>query len=146
MPATNRPDIAEEPPRPASNNPSGGRRRGIMLLDGKVALVTGGGRGIGAAICRVLARHGAAVAVNYSQSGEKAERVAAEICAAGGKARAFQADVRDGDAVRQMVEGVAGTFGRLDGLVNNAIAGRQHGKLDEASMDDFAKAFDFRGP
>src|SRR5690349_24499099 len=104
-----------------------------MLLDGKVALVTGGGRGIGAAICRVLARHGAAVAVNYSQSGEKAARVAAEICGTGGKARAFQADVRDAGAVRQMVEAVAATFGRLDGLVNNAIAGRQQGKLAEAS-------------
>ena len=114
-----------------------------MLLDGKVALVTGGGRGIGAAICRVLARHGAAVAVNYSQSSAAAERVAAEICGAGGQARAFQADVRDAAAVQQMVEAVAGSFGRLDGLVNNAIAGRQQGKLDEASMADFENAFDF---
>jgi len=114
-----------------------------MLLDGKVALVTGGGRGIGAAICRVLARHGAAVAVNYSRSGEKAERVAAEICSSGGKARAFQADVRDTGAVQQMVEAVAGSFGRLDGVVNNAIAGRQQGKLDEASIDDFENAFAF---
>src|SRR4051812_42239601 len=99
-----------------------------MLLEGKVALVTGGGRGIGAAICRVLARHGAAVAVNYSQSGEKAQAVAAEIERAGGRAAAFQADVRDADAVVRMVEQVVGQFGRLDGLVNNAIAGRQDGK------------------
>src|SRR5205823_11012147 len=113
-----------------------------MLLDGKVVLVTGGGRGIGAAICRVLARHGAVVAVNYSQSGEAAERVAAEICSAGGKARAFQADVRDANAVRQMVEAAAGSFGRLDGVVNNAIAGRQQGKLAESSMGDFENAFD----
>jgi 3-oxoacyl-[acyl-carrier protein] reductase len=114
-----------------------------MLLEGKVALVTGGGRGIGAAVCRVLARHGAAVAVNYSQSGEKAEEVARRIEEAGGRAGAFQADVRDGEAVRRMVEEVAGRFGRLDGVVNNAIGGRQHGALAQATLDDYANAFDF---
>ena len=114
-----------------------------MLLDGKVALVTGGGRGIGAAICRVLARHGAAVAVNYSQSGEKAEAVAAEIEGAGGRAGAFQADVRDAEAVARMVKEVVARFGRLDGLVNNAIAGRQAGALAEASPEDWQTAYDF---
>jgi len=114
-----------------------------MLLDGKVALVTGGGRGIGAAICRVLARYGAAVAVNYSQSGEKAEEVAAEITAAGGHAHAFQADVRDAEAVQRMVDEVAAHFGRLDGRVNNAIAGKQNGPLSEATPEDYATAFDF---
>ena len=114
-----------------------------MLLEGKVALVTGGGRGIGAAICRVLARHGASVAVNYSRSGEKAEAVAAEINASGGRARAFGADVRDAEAVQTMVQGIVAEFGRLDGVVNNAIAGRQNGALDEASMADFENAFDF---
>jgi 3-oxoacyl-[acyl-carrier protein] reductase len=114
-----------------------------MLLEGKVALVTGGGRGIGAAVCRVLARHGAAVAVNYSRSEEKAARVAAEIREAGGTARAFGADVRDADAVRRMVAQVAAEFGRLDGLVNNAIAGRQAGLLAEASPEDYSTAFDF---
>ena len=114
-----------------------------MLLEGKVALVTGGGRGIGAAICRVLARHGAAVAVNYSRSGEKAEAVAAEIEAAGGRARGFEADVRDTDGVDRMVQAVAAHFGRLDGLVNNAIGGMQHGSLAEASLDDYSNAFDF---
>ena len=114
-----------------------------MLLDGKVALVTGGGRGIGAAICRVLARHGAAVAVNYSQSGEKAEAVVSEIQAAGGRARAFGADVRDPEAVRRMVREVTAEFGRLDGLVNNAIAGKQHGPLEEATLEEYSGAFDF---
>ena len=66
-----------------------------MLLSGHVALVTGGGRGIGAAICRVLAREGAAVAVNYGHSVDKAEAVVAQIEEAGGSARAYQADVRD---------------------------------------------------
>ena len=114
-----------------------------MLLDGKVALVTGGGRGIGAAICRVLARNGATVAVNYSASAEKAERVVAEIQAAGGRAQAFGADVRDADAVAEMVRQVVGTFGRLDGLVNNAIGGKQQGPLAEATLADYENAFDF---
>jgi 3-oxoacyl-[acyl-carrier protein] reductase len=114
-----------------------------MLLEGKVVLVTGAGRGIGAAIARVLARHGATVAVNYSASKEKAEAVGAEIEAAGGKAQAFQADVRDPEAVQQMVQEVVGAFGRLDGVVNNAIGGRQHGTLSESTLDDYATAYDF---
>jgi 3-oxoacyl-[acyl-carrier protein] reductase len=114
-----------------------------MLLADKVILVTGGGRGIGAAICRVLARHGAAVAVNYATSAEKAERVAAEIRDAGGRARAFGADVRDAGAVERMVTDIVAAFGRIDGVVNNAIAGRQAGKLAESTPDDYANAFDF---
>jgi len=114
-----------------------------MLLENKVVLVTGGGRGIGAAICRVAARHGAAVAVNYSRSGEKAEALVREIENGGGKARAFEGDVRDPEAVQRMVEAVASHFGRLDGLVNNAIGGRQAGALAEASLEDYANAFDF---
>jgi 3-oxoacyl-[acyl-carrier protein] reductase len=98
---------------------------------------------LGAGICRVLARHGAAVAVNYSQSGAKAEEVAEAINGAGGSARAFQADVRDADTVRRMVEAVTAHFGRLDGVINNAIAGRQSGALAEASPEDFQTAFEF---
>src|SRR5690242_3381631 len=93
-----------------------------MLLQGKVAVVTGGGRGIGAAISRVLAREGATVAVNYSTSQEKAERVVRQITDAGGRALAVRADVRDPAAVNAMVEQVMAAFGRVDGLVNNAIS------------------------
>ncbi len=114
-----------------------------MLLEGKVALVTGGGRGIGAAICRVLARHGASVAVNYGQSEEKARAVVREIEGSGGTAAAFQADVRDREAVAAMVRAVYEQFGRLDGLVNNAIAGKQHVNLDQASLEDFDGAYAF---
>jgi 3-oxoacyl-[acyl-carrier protein] reductase len=114
-----------------------------QLLAGKVALVTGGGRGIGAAVCRVLARHGAAVAVNYSRSAEKAEALVGEIEGAGGRAQAFAADVRDADAVERMVAAVGAAFGRLDGVVNNAIAGKQHGTFTEATAADYANAFDF---
>lgn len=114
-----------------------------MLLQNKVALVTGGGRGIGAAICRVLAREGATVAVNYSASADKAEKVVADITSAGGRAQAFAADVRDPQAVQKMVNAVHDAFGRLDGVINNAIAGRQAGKLADATLDDYQNAFDF---
>jgi 3-oxoacyl-[acyl-carrier protein] reductase len=114
-----------------------------MLLSGRVALVTGGGRGIGAAICRVLAREGAAVAVNYANSADKAEAVVAQIVEAGGKARGYQADVRDPQAVSRMAEAVAADFGGLDAVINNAIAGKQNGSFTEASTTDFEDAYDF---
>lgn len=115
-----------------------------MLLQDRVVIVTGGGRGIGAAICRVLARHGAKVAVNYAASREKAEALVGEIECAGGTAKAFAADVTDEGAVQAMVRSVADTWGgRLDGVVNNAIRGRQSGKLEEASMDDYLNSFDY---
>ena len=114
-----------------------------MLLTGKVVLVTGGGRGIGAAICRVLAREGASVAVNYASSKQQAEAVASEIRDGGGSAETYEADVRDADAVQEMVQAVAARFGRLDGIVNNAIGGRQQGALDEAAAADYQNAFAF---
>lgn len=109
-----------------------------MLLSGKVVMVTGGARGIGAAVCRVLAAQGATVAVNYGSSQDRAEALAAEI---GG--RAYGADVRDPEAVSAMVDQVVANFGRLDGIVNNAIGGRQHGKFEELTWDDFQNMFDF---
>ena len=114
-----------------------------MLLEGKVVLVTGAGRGLGAAIARVTASHGAKVAVNYANSREKAEAVVSEITAAGGEAQAFGADVRDREAVDAMVSDIIRVFGRLDGVVNNSISGRQNGSFAEATQDDYATAFDF---
>lgn len=114
-----------------------------MLLDGRVMIVTGGARGIGAAICRVLARHGATIAVNYAHSEEKALSVVDDIQRAGGAAAAFCADVRDAGEVDAMIDQAVRQFGRLDGVVNNAIAGRQHGVLSETTIEDYANAFDF---
>jgi 3-oxoacyl-[acyl-carrier protein] reductase len=85
-----------------------------------VCLVTGGSRGIGAAIARAFGREGAVVAVNYHASADAAGRVAADITAAGGHGRAIRADVRDRGAVGAMVDDVLRAFGQIDVLVNNA--------------------------
>ncbi len=114
-----------------------------MLLEGKVVLVTGGGRGIGACISRVVAQHGATVAINYSASVEKSEKLAAEIEKGGGRAATFRADVRKPEEVHAMVNQVVERFERLDGVVNNAIAGRQDGKLADSSLQAYQNMFDF---
>lgn len=89
-------------------------------LEGKTAIVTGAGRGIGSAIARELGATGANVIVNYSTSASSAEELAAEIRTLGPKALAIQADVTDIEQVRNMVNQVIETFGQIDILVNNA--------------------------
>jgi len=91
-----------------------------MDPNGKVALVTGGGTGIGRAAALLLAREGADVAVNYSRSAREAEATAEEIRALGRRAIAVCADVANDDAVKAMVAEVVAKLGRLDILVNNA--------------------------
>lgn len=89
-------------------------------LQGKVALVTGAGRDVGRQISLALAADGAFVAVNYNSSAAEANEVVAAIQAAGGEARAYQANVGDYQSVRAMVGQVVADFGRIDILVNNA--------------------------
>ena len=91
-----------------------------MLLDGKVALVTGASRGIGRAIALKLAAEGAKVAINYAGNTAKAEEVKAEIEKNGGQAILVQADVADSAAVEAMVNATVEAFGQIDILVNNA--------------------------
>jgi len=105
-------------------------------LSGKVALVTGGSRGIGAAIVRRLSHDGAAVAFTYSASEDRANALAAEIKAAGGKALPIKADSADTEAVKQAVAMTAKTYGGLDILVNNAGI-LKRGMVDEFSLADF---------
>ena len=92
----------------------------MRVLEGRVALVTGASRGIGAAIATAFAREGARVAVNYHRSTDAAARVVAAIGEADGVACAFLADVTSGEAVSAMVEAVLAAFGGIDVLVNNA--------------------------
>src|ERR1700732_1173777 len=89
-------------------------------LEGKIALVTGGSRGIGAAIAKRLAADGANVAITYTKGADPAASVVTEIERAGRKAIAIQADAADADAVNAAVEKTVATFGRLDILVNSA--------------------------
>src|SRR3954451_19015622 len=89
-------------------------------LAGKVAVVTGASKGIGASIATHLAAEGASVVVNYASSKEGADRVVAEIQRLGGKAIAVQANVADADDIRRLFSKGLDAFGRVDILVNNA--------------------------
>src|SRR3977135_2615017 len=108
-------------------------------LTGKVALVTGGSRGIGAASARALADEGANVAISYVASADKAEAVVKELKAKGVQARAFKADQASSAEVEQLVKDVAKQFGRLDILVNNAGVAIS-GAVDDTNADTAALA------
>lgn len=106
-------------------------------LAGKVAIVTGGGAGLGAECCKVLASHGATVAVVDIQA-DSAQSTAAAIEQAGGQALAVQADVQSEDAIRAMVAQVVERFGRIDVLHNNAAAlgvEQRHADRDVVNVD-----------
>lgn len=109
-------------------------------LKGRVALVTGGSRGIGAAVVRRLAEDGAAVAINYRSNAELAEAIAAEITAAGGSAVAFGGDVAQPDEIGRVVDETVKRLGGLDILVSNA--GIEHfGALDTLTPADFDRIY-----
>jgi 3-oxoacyl-[acyl-carrier protein] reductase len=107
-----------------------------LPLQGKAALVTGGSRGIGAAIAKKLAQDGADVALTYTSAAGKAQAVVAEIEAAGRRGLAIAADNRDAVAIEAAVEEAAAAFGRLDILVNNAGIYRA-GTVEELMLEDF---------
>lgn len=113
----------------------------MSKLKGKVALVTGASKGIGAAIARELAANGAAVAVNYASSAEGANKVVAEIESAGGKAIAVQANVADPASVVGLVETVVKQLGPIDILVNNAGV-YEFLPLEGITPEHFHKQFD----
>jgi 3-oxoacyl-[acyl-carrier protein] reductase len=107
-----------------------------MYLKGKVALVTGASRGLGAGIALALHRQGAAVAVNYVQGATQAEEVCSRIKTEGGKAVAIQADVTLGEEVRAMVQRAEASLGPIDILVNNAGHNPLH-SIDRMSENDW---------
>lgn len=109
-------------------------------LEGKVALVTGASKGIGAEIARDLARAGAAVVVNYASSKAGADKVVSEITSKGGKAVAIQADVANPNDVKKLFAETKKAFGRLDVLVNNAGI-YEFSPLENITPEHFHKQF-----
>lgn len=110
-------------------------------LAGKVAIVTGASKGIGAAIAKQLAEEGAAVVVNYASSKSGADKVVAEITSKGGKAVAVQADVAKEPEIQSLFAETKKAFGKLDILVNNAGI-YEFAPLEAISADNFHKQFD----
>jgi 3-oxoacyl-[acyl-carrier protein] reductase len=113
------------------------RQMSARLLEGRVALVTGGSRGIGAAICRCLAEHGASVAINYHNRHDDAAAVAGAITTSGGHAILAPADVTQEAAVRAVVTQVHDELGPINILVNNAWPGWRGGLIDEVAWDTY---------
>jgi 3-oxoacyl-[acyl-carrier protein] reductase len=92
----------------------------MKTLEGKIAIVTGGGRGIGAAISKKLAEQGATVIATYSKSADATKQVVTKITSTGGKAEALQADQSNMSEVRKLIDTIGKKYGKIDILVNNA--------------------------
>ncbi|HEV3023207.1 MAG TPA: glucose 1-dehydrogenase, partial [Pirellulales bacterium] len=129
----------EDPPRTNDVNPGGF----VMSkkLAGKVAVVTGASKGIGAEIARQLALEGAAVVVNYASNEHAADRVVAEIVRGGGKALAVQADMTRSDQIQRLFGEAKRAFDKLDVLVNNAGI-YEFGPIENVTAEHFHKQFD----
>src|SRR3979490_156701 len=110
-------------------------------LEGKIALITGGSRGIGAAIAKRRAADGANVSITYTKGADAAASVVKEIERAGGKAIAIQADAADADASKAAVEKTVATFGRLDVLVNNAGTAIPK-RFEETTLEELDRVID----
>ena len=117
-------------------------------LDGQVAVVTGGSRGIGRACALELARHGAAIVINYNANADAADSCKAAVEALGGKALTVQADVSNADDAKRLIDAAIAEFGKVDILVNNAginrdrtIARMSAEEWDTVIATDLSSAF-----
>ena len=113
----------------------------MSKLNGKVAIVTGASKGIGAAVAKTLAAQGAAVVVNYASSKAGAEAVVKSITSSNGKAIAVQGDVSKAAEAKDLVDAAVAAFGRLDILVNNSGV-YEFGPLESVTEPQFRKMFD----
>lgn len=107
------------------------------MMNGKVAIITGASRGIGAAIAKLLANHGAKVVINYANNTSAAQEVVESIVAKGGEAIAVQADVRNQDEMESLVNETVSQFGKVDVLVNNAAIHFAMKPFSEMEWDEF---------
>ena len=123
------------------NKKQSGKEEVEMRFEGKVAVVTGGGTGIGRELCVAYAKEGAKVAVIYNSSRKGADETVTRITLAGGEAVAIQCDLSDVDSVRNMIREAYKAFGRIDILVNNGAA-RNQGYLLEQSLEDWNNLMD----
>ena len=114
----------------------------LRPLQGRVALVTGASRGIGAAAAKRLARSGATVVINYHQNQEAAQKILEQVEAEGGRGMIFQADVTQRSQVDAMVAAVEAKWAAVDVLVNNAYFPFKVGQLHELSWESFHQAID----
>jgi NAD(P)-dependent dehydrogenase (short-subunit alcohol dehydrogenase family) len=108
------------------------------ILSGKVALVAGGSRGLGAATALALAEAGADVAISYISSAEKAAAIVQAVEAKGVRAKAFQSDQGDATKAEPLMQGVVDHFGQIDILVNNAAVAWQGHRIDDPGIDNAA--------
>ncbi|WP_461657801.1 glucose 1-dehydrogenase [Methylorubrum aminovorans] len=113
----------------------------MSKLEGKVAVVTGASKGIGAAIAKALAKDGAAVVVDYVSSKAGADAVVAAITEAGGRAVAVQADVSKAEQAQRLIDAAAQQFGRLDVLVNNSGV-YEFAAIEEVTEEHYRRLFD----
>lgn len=113
------------------------------MAEGRVALVTGGGRGLGVEMAKRLGRDGFRVAVNYFRSAEGAAAVVDEITAAGGTAKAFRADVTDEGEVTRLLSDIASTWRDVEVLVNNATGPQPERPLEGYAWQDFMDQINF---
>ncbi|WP_311276286.1 glucose 1-dehydrogenase [Methylobacterium sp. WCS2018Hpa-22] len=113
----------------------------MSKLDGKVAVVTGASKGIGAAIAKNLAQHGAAIVVNYASSRAGADAVVEAITSAGGKAIAVKADVSKAEEAQGLIEAAVNQFGRLDVLVNNSGI-YEFATIEDVTEEHYRRLFD----